>query len=148
MLEFDGSCSSTGLGVGVVLVSPNGYFFPFSFKLQFDITNNTVEYESLLLGMNVDQRKGIKNLHAQGDAELIVCQFRNIYQTRSYRLRHYRNLLWDLIEAFYAFDISMVSHEFNDMVDSLAVSATSLVPHRDFLGSMYIVELVFQPSVP
>lgn len=53
MLEFYGSCSSTGSRVGVVLVSPNGNFFPFSFKLQFDNTNNIAKYESLLLGMNV-----------------------------------------------------------------------------------------------
>lgn len=52
-LEFDGSCSSTGSGANIVLVSHDGQFFPSSFKLQFDNTNNTIEYESLLLGMNV-----------------------------------------------------------------------------------------------
>lgn len=92
-LEFDGSCSSTGSRVGIVLVSPKGNLFPFSFKLQFNNTNNTAEYESLLLGMNVSQQKGIKNLHAQGDAELIVYHIINIYQARSERLRHYRNLV-------------------------------------------------------
>ncbi|XP_059067485.1 uncharacterized protein LOC131858303 [Cryptomeria japonica] len=45
----------------------------FSHK-EFDNTNNTIEYESPLLGMNVSQKKGIKNLHAQGDMELIVYQ--------------------------------------------------------------------------
>lgn len=82
--------------------------------------------------MNVAKKKGIKNLHAQGDAELIVCQVRNIYKTRRDRLRHYHNQVWDLIKAFDAFDISVVSHEFNDRADSLAISATSLVPHKDF----------------
>ncbi|XP_059078205.1 uncharacterized protein LOC131043644 [Cryptomeria japonica] len=71
-LEFDGSCSSTGSGAGIVFVSLDGKMFPFFFKLQFDNTNNIAEYESLLLGMNVAQKKGIKNLHAQGDVELIV----------------------------------------------------------------------------
>ncbi|XP_057823611.2 uncharacterized protein LOC131035876 [Cryptomeria japonica] len=147
-LEFDDSYSSTESGAGIVLISPKGNLFLFSFKLQFNNTNNTTEYESLLLGMKVAQQKGIKNLHAQGDAELIVCQIRNIYQTRSEKLRHYRNLVWDLIETFDAFDISVVSCEFNDRADSLAVSATSLIPHKDFLGSTYVVELVFRPGVP
>lgn len=82
--------------------------------------------------MNVSQKKGIKNLHAQGDAELIVCQVRNIYLTRSDRLQHYDNLVWDLIEAFDAFDISIVSREFKDREDPLAVSSIYLVPHSDF----------------
>lgn len=32
-LEFDGSCSSTRSGASIVLVSPEGNLFPFSFKM-------------------------------------------------------------------------------------------------------------------
>lgn len=35
VLEFDGSCSNLGSGAGVVLISPSGEIFPFSFKLDF-----------------------------------------------------------------------------------------------------------------
>lgn len=56
-LEFDGSFSSTESGVGIVLVSTNGKKIPFYFKLKINNTNNIVEYESLLLGMNVTQKK-------------------------------------------------------------------------------------------
>ena len=50
-LEFDGSCSNLGSGAGVVLILPLGQVFPFSFKLDFHNTNNTVEYKALLLGL-------------------------------------------------------------------------------------------------
>lgn len=59
-LEFDGSCANIGSGVGVVLISPDGYKFPFSFKLEFSNTNNTTEYEALLLDLSVAKEKGIK----------------------------------------------------------------------------------------
>lgn len=93
VLEFDGSCTSVGSCVGVVLISPQGEIFPYSFKLQFSNTDNIVEYESLLLGIEVEHKRRIKNLHAQGDDKLVVCQVRNIYQTRNERLKHYRNLI-------------------------------------------------------
>ncbi|KAH9305668.1 hypothetical protein KI387_010072, partial [Taxus chinensis] len=70
-LEFDGSCSSTGSGAGVVLIAPRGKVHPFSFKFQFENTNNTAEYEALILGLSMVKEMGVKNLLAHGDAELI-----------------------------------------------------------------------------
>ncbi|KAH9292073.1 hypothetical protein KI387_042740, partial [Taxus chinensis] len=57
-----------------LVVSPEGVLHPFSFKLQFENTNNTAEYEALILGLQVAKEQGIKNLLARGDAELIVKQ--------------------------------------------------------------------------
>lgn len=59
-LEFNGSCLSLGLGVDVVLISPSGDIFPFSFKLDFHNTNNTTKYETLLLGLQEAKVKGVK----------------------------------------------------------------------------------------
>ncbi|XP_059067600.1 uncharacterized protein LOC131858387 [Cryptomeria japonica] len=147
-LEFDGSCATNGSRAGAILISPKGEIFPYSFKLQFANTNNTTEYESLLLGMSVALKRGIRNLHAQRDAELIVCQVRNIYQTKNDRLKHYRNLVWENIEDFDSFNISVVPREYNDRADSLAISATSLIPHLDFGQDKYIIEIINRPSVP
>ncbi|KAH9303049.1 hypothetical protein KI387_014632, partial [Taxus chinensis] len=57
VLEFDGSCSSAGSGAGVLLISPEGCLYPFSFKLQFENTNNTAEYEALILGLQVAKER-------------------------------------------------------------------------------------------
>jgi len=59
-LEFDGSCSNAGSGVGVVLMSPDGYSFPYGYKLEFENTNNTTKYEALLLGLTLAKERGIK----------------------------------------------------------------------------------------
>jgi hypothetical protein len=75
-LEFDGSCSSSGSGAGVVLIPPQGEPEPMAFKLEFGNTNNTAEYEALLLGIAAAKQKGVKLLKARGDAELIVKQVR------------------------------------------------------------------------
>ncbi|KAH9312194.1 hypothetical protein KI387_027229, partial [Taxus chinensis] len=64
-MEFDGSHSRAGSGAGVVLYSPSNEVYHFAYKLQFDNTNNIVEYETFLLGMNVAEDMGIKKLRCQ-----------------------------------------------------------------------------------
>jgi hypothetical protein len=50
-MHFDGSCSSEGNGVGIILVSLAGKIYTLSYRLEFSFTNNVVEFESLLLGI-------------------------------------------------------------------------------------------------
>ncbi|KAH9298892.1 hypothetical protein KI387_030574, partial [Taxus chinensis] len=71
----------------------------------FDNTNNTAEYEALLLGLEMERKKGIQNLKVQGDVELIVNQVKGVYQLKNYCLKHYRNKVWDSVECFDAFSI-------------------------------------------
>ena len=71
-LEFDGSCTSVGSGAGVVLISPEGELEPMAFKLEFGNTNNTAEYEALLLRIMLSKERGVKILKSWGDVELIV----------------------------------------------------------------------------
>jgi long-subunit fatty acid transport protein len=48
---FDGASSSIGAGVGVVFKSPSHDTISLSYKLEFEVTNNVVEYEALVLGL-------------------------------------------------------------------------------------------------
>jgi ribonuclease HI len=69
---FDGACTKESVGAGVVLISPSKKTSHLSFKLDFKVTNNIVEYEALLLGINAAKEMGIKILQAFGDADLII----------------------------------------------------------------------------
>ena len=78
-LFFDGA-SRTGprgnivAGVGVVLVSPQNYVIPRAFKLTESCSNNVAEYNALMIGMQITDEIGVKNLKAYGDSKLIVNQ--------------------------------------------------------------------------
>lgn len=61
-----------GSGVGVVLIPPSSIHILFSFKLGFKNTNNTTEYEALLLGLAEVNKLGVKLLQVKGGAKLIV----------------------------------------------------------------------------
>ncbi|XP_059066583.1 uncharacterized protein LOC131857844 [Cryptomeria japonica] len=91
VMEFDGSCSISSSGAGVVLISPSRKYIPFSFKLEFKNTINSAEYEALLLGLSEAKKLGVQLLWAKGDVELIVKQVRGLFNVKNERLRHYRN---------------------------------------------------------
>jgi hypothetical protein len=45
-MNLDGAFSRAGKGAGIVLQSPSGEILKFSFRLEFDATNNVAEYEA------------------------------------------------------------------------------------------------------
>ena len=66
---FDGSVCDDGrrVGIGNVLISPSGAVFKLSNRLEEFCTNNQVEYEALLFGLEFLQSMGVKHVDAFGD---------------------------------------------------------------------------------
>jgi len=52
-LFFNGAYSKEGIGLGVFLIPPIGQSISLSFKLELDATNNVIEYEALILGLEI-----------------------------------------------------------------------------------------------
>jgi ribonuclease HI len=50
-IYFDGSSSKEGYGTGIVLIYPSKEVVTLSYKMEFETTNNIVEYEALVLGL-------------------------------------------------------------------------------------------------
>jgi ribonuclease HI len=69
-MHFDGSCSNEGNGADIILYSPIGKIHNFSYRLEFSCTNNVVEFEALLLG--------IENAYNLGCGHLIVLVILNL----------------------------------------------------------------------
>jgi ribonuclease HI len=49
-MYFDGASSKEGSGDDILFISPTKDYFSFSYKLNYETTNNVVEYEALVLG--------------------------------------------------------------------------------------------------
>ena len=121
----------------MVLISLDGESESLGFKLEFGNTNNTTEYEALLLGIVIAKERGIKILKAQGDAKLIVRQIKGQYSVKNHKLKNYRNRVWDEIEDLDTFSITVVLREMNTKSDSLAISTSLLLPHPNFKDKKY-----------
>ena len=73
-LYFDGSVCDDGQGIGAALISLIGAIFEFSDRSKENCTNDQVEYEALLFGLEFLQSMGVKHVEALGDSLLVVQQ--------------------------------------------------------------------------
>jgi hypothetical protein len=78
-MHFDGSCSNERNGAGIILYSPVGKIHKLSYRLEFSCTNNVIEFEALLLGIENAYNLGCGHLTVFGDSELVVNLVRKIY---------------------------------------------------------------------
>ena len=88
-LYFDGSKSKEGAGAGCMLIDLAGNNTLISFRLEFECTNNMVEYEALLQGLRKALDFNIQNLTVFGDSEIVVRQIKNSIHSLSSHLKSY-----------------------------------------------------------
>ena len=79
-LYLDGVANSTENGIEAVLVSPRGQQIHVLVKLNFDYTNNVIEYEACIVGLQVALKFGAYNLSVFGDSLLIISQIKGKWQ--------------------------------------------------------------------
>lgn len=105
---IDGSKSNDGIGSGCILFSPKGEKTMLTCRLDFDCTNNTVEYEALVQGLYKEIGLNIKYLQVFGDSEIVIKQVKDNIHCLSGHLKHYQTLVQDLTSHFTAFNISSI----------------------------------------
>jgi ribonuclease HI len=71
-MYFDGSLMKTGIGAGLIFISPLGVHMRYVIRLHFAASNNIAEYEALVNGLHIAAELGIKHLDVRGDSQLIV----------------------------------------------------------------------------
>ena len=123
-MYFDGASNALGRGVGAVLISLEGNHCLFTAKLSFECTNNVVEYEACVLGLQAVIEKKIKILNVYSDLTLVICQLKGEWETRDSKLVPYQEFIKKLIEQFEDITVKHLPHEENYLADALATLAT------------------------
>jgi ribonuclease HI len=63
--------------VGCLLIDLEGKRHFMSCRLEFECTNNTIEYEALVQGIKKDMDLNVKEVKVFGDSKIIIRQVRN-----------------------------------------------------------------------
>jgi ribonuclease HI len=147
-LHFDGSKSWEGAGVVCVLINLKGNKTFISCHLEFECTNNTIEYEALLQGLKKALDLDVQHLVVFSDSEIVVKQVENVIHYLTPNLKKYQTEVWSLIRKFIAFNINSIPRSSNSEADLLANVASKLFPADGFSPNAFLIELLFRPSIP
>ena len=123
----DRASNQKGLGIGLVLISPEKVIIEKSLRLDFLATNNEAEYEVLLIGMAMVQRMGGKSVKVFSDSRLIAGQVKGEFEAKDERMQGYLSQVKFLRSKFDSFDLLHIPRNGNAHADSLAMLATSSV---------------------
>ncbi|XP_030955724.1 uncharacterized protein LOC115977839 [Quercus lobata] len=74
VVHVDGSSTLYAGGIGVVLQSPEGDKLKYKARLQYQTTNNEVEYEALLKGLELAKSVEADSVLVMGDSQLVIGQ--------------------------------------------------------------------------
>ena len=81
-LYFDGAINMSGFGISILLISPQGDHIPISVRWTFSnhhrLTNNIVEYEACIKGLETALDLGVRQLEIHGDSNLVKQQTQSI----------------------------------------------------------------------
>ena len=96
-MVFDGAVNAYGKGIGVVIITPHGSHIPFTTRFVFYYTNNMVEYEACIMGLEEALDLRIKIIDVYGDSALVINQIKGEWDTRHPGLIPLQRLCYKII---------------------------------------------------
>ena len=72
IIHMDGSSTQHAGGIEVVLQSPEGDKLTYKVRLQYQTTNNEVDYEALLKGLELPKSIEAESILILGDSQLVM----------------------------------------------------------------------------
>jgi hypothetical protein len=108
-------------------VSPNGAYIDLSIRLEFAYTNNQVEYEALLHGIEYLRNLRARDVDVFGDSNLIVQQVKRDSQRLDGVLNSYQDRCLNIIKLFDTFSTKHIPREENCRAGRLAQQALGYI---------------------
>ncbi|CAL8135225.1 unnamed protein product [Prunus armeniaca] len=131
-MYFDGSSTETKSGAGVVIESPQGQRWQFAFQLDFKCTNNQVEYEALIIGLEILKGMKATRVLVYGDSQLVINQMTGEYQCTSENLTLYYVTALNTADKFSRISFVYVPCAENHKANEMAQVASGVnIPNSD-----------------
>ena len=144
VVHVDGSSTQHAGGIGVVLQSPEGDKLKHKIHLQYQATNNEVEYEAFLKGLESVKSVEAKSILVLGDSQLVIGQINGTYEAKEGRMKKYLEKVLCLVKKFKEANFVQIPKEENMEVDTLAkeASATGAIDEFDEVQHVPSIDLL------
>ena len=123
-MYFDGVVNQYRNGIGVLLITPEGSHIPLAIELNFEATNNMVEYKACLAEMEALRELGVKETKVFGDSNLVIAQAQKLWKVKEEHLKPYQQYLEDLTKTFDKIEYTIIPRAQNQFADVLATLAS------------------------
>ena len=85
---------------GVILKSSKGDKLRYAARLQYQTTNNEVEFEAFLKGLELAKSLEVDSIVIQGDSQLIINQVNGMCEGKEDRMKKYLSRVKQLVKKF------------------------------------------------
>ena len=109
----------------MVLQSPEGDKLKHKVRLQYQATNNEVEYEALLNGLELAKSMEAKSILVLGNSQLIMGQVNEMYEAKEERMKKYLSRVMRLMKRFEKANFVQIPREENVEADTKAKEASA-----------------------
>ena len=99
-LSVDGTSNTKGSGAGLILTSPEGIDIEYALRFGFHASNNEVEYEAVIAGLNLAYSLEVDQLEVCSDSQLVVRQIEDTYEAKIERMILYLQKVRELLKKF------------------------------------------------
>ena len=89
VIHVDGSSTQHAGVIWAVLQSPEGDKLKYKIRLQYQPTNNEVEYKALLKGLELAKSVEARSILILGDSQLVMGQVNGMYEAKEGRMKKY-----------------------------------------------------------
>ncbi|GAV77848.1 RVT_3 domain-containing protein [Cephalotus follicularis] len=125
ILYLDGSLCQQGTGVGLIIVSPNGWPLECALRFSFLATNNEAEYEALISDLKLALHLQVQKLVVYTDYHLLTNQVEGTFEANDPAMVSYLRQVNLLKDKFLHLEVVQIRREKNAKVDALSKLATS-----------------------
>ena len=143
---MDGSSTQHAGGIKVVLQSLEGDRLTYKVRLQYLTTNNEVEYEAFLKGLELAKSIEAKSILILGDSQLVMGQVNGTCEAKEEQMKKYLEKVLQLMKKFKETNFVQISRVENVEADVLAKEASANEPMDEFDEVQYIPS-IYLPEV-
>jgi ribonuclease HI len=142
-MYFYGSLKLQGTGAGILFIAPGGEHLKYALQLLFPASNNAIEYEALIHGLNIAISLGIKRLMVYGASLVVISQINKEWDCSNDSMGKYCTALRKLEDKFEGLEFHHVERDRNTTADALSKlgSSWTQVPPGVF------IQEVMHPSI-
>ena len=142
--SIDGAANAQGSGVGLILTTSEGIDIEYALRFGFQASNNEVEYEAIMVDLNLAHSMEVDQLEVCSDSQLVVRQIEDTYEAKGEKMILYLKKVRELLKKFMLVQVRHIPRVENFRADTLAKLATA---SQEDLSRLTLVEHLAKPSI-